>query len=118
MAQIFVRHTVKDFRKWRKAYDAFNAERKGMGVIGDAVYQSLDDPNDVTVHHNFKTRRRAEIFVESDRLKEVMKDAGAKGKPKIWFVKESKKPRKAAKPKSLAKPKKSAKPRKPARRKS
>jgi len=118
MAQIFVRHTVKDFRKWRKAYDAFDAERKGMGVIGHAVYQSLDDPNDVTVHHNFKTRRRAEIFVESDRLKEVMKDAGAKGKPKIWFVKESKKPRKAAKPKSLAKPKKSAKPRKPARRKS
>ena len=106
MTQIFVRHSVKDFSKWRKAYDAFDAERKGMGVIGDAVYQSLDNANDVTVYHAFKTRRRAEIFVASDRLKEVMKDAGVKGKPKIWFVKESKKRKKAAKPK------------KPARRKS
>ncbi len=130
MTRIFVRHTVKDFSKWRKAYDAFNAERRGMGVIGQAVYQSLDDRNDVTVYHDFKTRRRAEIFVGSDRLKEVMKDAGVKGKPKIWFVKESKKPKKAAKAKkpaaakkaaagkNAAAAKKSAKPRKPARRKS
>ena len=91
MARMYVRHSVKNFRTWRKAYDAFDGERQGMGVIADGVYQALDDPNDVTVYHDFKTRRRAEIFVESDRLKEVMKDAGVKGKPKIWFVKESKK---------------------------
>ena len=47
-----------------------------------------------------------------------MKDAGVKGKPKIWFVIETKKPKKAAKPKKPAAAKKSAKPRKPARRKS
>ncbi len=91
MARMYVRHSVKNFRTWRKAYDAFDVERRGMGVIGDGVYQALDDPNDVTVYHDFKTRKRAESFAASKRLKEVMKGAGVKGKPKIWFVKESKK---------------------------
>ncbi len=91
MTRMYVRHSVKNYRTWRKAYDAFDAERQGMGVIGDGVYQALDDPNDVTVYHDFKTRKRAESFAASKRLKEVMKGAGVKGKPKIWFVKESKK---------------------------
>ena len=69
MARMLVRHTVKDFSKWRKAYDAFNAERRRMGVIGQAVYQSLDDRNDVTVYHDFKTRRSAENFASTDRVK-------------------------------------------------
>ncbi len=90
MARMFVRHSVKDFKIWRKAYDAFDDERRGMGVIGDAVYQALDDANDVTVSHDFKTRKRAEAFAASPRLKEIMKGAGVKGRPKIWFVKESK----------------------------
>ena len=91
MVRMYVRHSVKDFKIWRKAYDAFDVERQGMGVIGDGVYQVLDDPNDVTVYHDFNTRKRAESFAASTRLKEVMKGAGVKGKPKIWFVKESKK---------------------------
>ena len=91
MVRMYVRHSVKDFKIWRKAYDAFDVERQGMGVIGDGVYQALDDPNDVTVYHDFKTPKRAESFAASARLKEVMKGAGVKGKPKIWFVKESKK---------------------------
>ena len=92
MVRMYVRHSVENYRTWRRAYDAFDAERRGMGVIGDGVYQALDDRNDVTIYHDFKTRKRAESFAASKRLKEVMKDAGVKGKPKIWFVNESKKP--------------------------
>ena len=89
MVRMFVRHLVENYGTWRRAYNAFDAERKDMGVIGDGVYRALDDPNDVTVHHDFKTRRRAESFAASKRLKEVMKGAGVKGRPKIWFVKET-----------------------------
>ena len=91
MVRMYVRHSVEKYRAWRRAYDEFDDERRGMGVIGDGVYQALDDPNDITVHHDFTTRKRAESFAASKRLKEVMKGAGVKGKPKIWFVKESKK---------------------------
>ncbi len=91
MVRMFVHHSVENYRTWRRAYDTFDAERKGLGVIGDAVYQAIDDPNDVTVYHDFKTRRRAENFATSIRLKEVMRGAGVKGRPKIWFVKETRK---------------------------
>ena len=91
MVRMFVHHSVENYRTWRRAYDAFDAERKGLGVIGDDVYQAIDDPNDVTVYHDFKTRRGAENFAASKRLKEVMKGAGVKGRPKIWFVKETRK---------------------------
>ncbi len=89
MIRMFVRHPVENYRAWRRAYDSFDAERKEMGVVGDAVYQAVDDPNDVTVSHDFKTKRRAESFAASSRLKEVMKGAGVKGRPRIWFVKET-----------------------------
>lgn len=90
MVRMYVRHSVKDYRAWRKAYNAFDAERRGMGVTGHAVYRALDDPNNVTVSHDFATKRKAESFATSDRLKEVMKGAGVKGRPTIWFVKEAK----------------------------
>lgn len=89
MLRMFVHHSVENYTNWRRAYDAFDAERKTMGVIGADVYQSLDDPNDVTVYHDFKTRQQAESFATSKRLKEVMKGAGVKGRPEIWFVKET-----------------------------
>ena len=92
MVRMFVRHSVENYSKWRKAYDSFDAERKGMGVTGDDVYQAVDDPTDVTIYHDFKTLTRAQDFVSSKRLKEVMKDAGVKGRPKIWFVKETRRP--------------------------
>ncbi|MCH8922278.1 MAG: hypothetical protein IIA67_03895, partial [Planctomycetes bacterium] len=42
MVRMYVRHSVESYRTWRRAYDAFDAERRGMGVIGDGVYQALD----------------------------------------------------------------------------
>src|SRR5260221_10831477 len=53
--RMYIRHEVNDYTTWRKSYDAFNAERKRMGVAGAAVYRSVDNPNDVTVTHDFKS---------------------------------------------------------------
>jgi heme-degrading monooxygenase HmoA len=86
MIRVFVRHPVADFAKWKKAYDDFDSERKGMGVVGHAVFKSADDPNDVTVVHDFKTLESAREFVESDRLRDVMSSAGVSGEPTIWFT--------------------------------
>jgi len=85
---MFVRHNVADFANWKKGYDAFATERKGMGVTGHAVFQAADNPNDVTVWHDFETLDAARKFVDSPRLKEVMKDAGVTSEPTIWFAKQ------------------------------
>ena len=88
--RMFVRHNVNDYATWRKAYDDFDAERKTMGVFGDAVYRSVDNPKDVTVWHDFATAEKAKAFASSERLKTVMKRAGVEGEPQIWFTTEAK----------------------------
>jgi hypothetical protein len=86
MVRLFVRHSVNDYAKWRKVYDDFDAERAGMGVTVHAVYQGVDDPNDVTVIHDFATLEAARAFVRSARIKEIMEAAGVAGPPSIWFT--------------------------------
>lgn len=86
MIRMFVRHPVTDYATWRKAYDDFDAERRTMGVTGAAVFQAADDPNDLTIWHDFGTLEAAQAFVSSDRLKTVMESAGVAGPPTIWYA--------------------------------
>ncbi|MHC5011607.1 MAG: cyclase [Planctomycetota bacterium] len=86
MIRMFVRHPVADFAKWKEAYDAFDQERRDMGVTGDAVFQAADDPNDVTAWHDFESLEAAQAFASSDRLREAMSGAGVTGAPAIWFT--------------------------------
>ena len=76
--RIFVRHEVTDYAAWRKVYDAFNATRLKLGVIGQAVYTSIDNPNDVTVTHDFSSTDKATAFASSPDLKAAMERAGVK----------------------------------------
>lgn len=86
MATLFVKHDVEDFGTWKAAYDAFDPERETMGVIGHGVYQAEGDPNSVTIYHHFESMDAAKTFMGSDRLREVMRSAGVKGEPNVWFA--------------------------------
>ena len=86
MVRLFVRHTVDDFESWRKVYDEFDRDRRPLGVKGDAVYQSIDDPNDVTVCHDFDSAEEARAFAGSAELREAMDRAGVRSPPEVWFV--------------------------------
>ena len=68
MVRLFVRINVADYEAWRKVYDQFYGERFAMGVLGAAAFQLVDDPNDVTVWHDFETAEVARAFVSSDAL--------------------------------------------------
>jgi hypothetical protein len=48
--------------------------------------RSVDNPNDVTVSHDFKTSEAAKAFASSLNLKNAMQNAGVKSAPQIWFV--------------------------------
>jgi quinol monooxygenase YgiN len=84
--RMFIRHEVNEYAAWRKAYNAFDATRRKLGVTGQAVYQSLDNPNDVTVTHDFKSADKAKAFATSPELKATMDKAGVKGSPQVWFT--------------------------------
>jgi hypothetical protein len=89
MVRLFIRHNVADYQAWRQVYDDFDEQRRSMGVKDDAVYQSIDNPNDVTAWHDFETAEEAQAIVGSDELKNAMQNAGVEGEPQIWFVTES-----------------------------
>jgi|SRR5665213_1164199 ABC-type sugar transport system substrate-binding protein len=87
--RMFVRHEVADYGVWRKAFDAFAPMQKKQGVIYKAVYQSTDDPNDVTVVHDFHSLEKAKAFAASAELKAAMEKSGVRGAPQIWYTTRS-----------------------------
>ncbi len=87
MVRMFVRHTVANYGVWRRAYNAFDKERKGLGVKAHAVFRTAGKPNDITLWHDFATLAKAKSFAGNPRLKEVMKGAGVTSAPAIWFAK-------------------------------
>jgi quinol monooxygenase YgiN len=89
MIRLFVRHTVAAPSAWRKGYDEFDATRRSMGVTDDAVYQSIDSPNDITVTHDFESESAAKFFMTSDELKSAMANAGVQGQPEVWITSPS-----------------------------
>jgi hypothetical protein len=86
MVTLFVRHTVSEYKTWRKIYDDFAPIQKAKGVEAQAVYQAADNPNDITVTHSFATREAAQAFVKSEELKKAMQNAGVVGAPTIWIA--------------------------------
>ena len=86
MTTLFVRHQVADYAKWRQAYDTFGPVQERFSVKAQAVYRAADNPNDVTVTHEFSALEAAQQFAASDDLRNAMHDAGIVGEPTIWFA--------------------------------
>jgi hypothetical protein len=86
MTTFFVRHEVSDYAAWRKVYDAFAPVQKANGVLAEAVYQAVDNPNDVTVTHEFATPEAAQAFGKLEELKSAMSKAGVVGAPTVWLT--------------------------------
>ena len=84
MVRMFVRHEVADYDAWREVYDGF--DRGALGVVAAAVYRSLDDPNDVTVVHDFESAESAHAYIEASDLEGAMRSAGVTSTPTIWFT--------------------------------
>ena len=86
MATLFARHTVADYATWRKAYDDFGPVQKSFGVTSEGVYQSEENPNDITIYYEFDSMDKAKAFAGSTELRETMGKAGVVGAPDIWFT--------------------------------
>jgi hypothetical protein len=83
---IIVRHEVRDYDQWRKAYDDFEEFRRKSGIVGHAVNQERGKPNQVIVYHQAKKLDALRSFLDSPELQETMKSAGVIGQPDIDFV--------------------------------
>lgn len=88
MIRMYARHRVDDYGKWRQVYNDFAPNQVGMGVRSAGVFPGVDNHNDVTLFHDFRTADEARAFANSEALKEAMSSAGVNGTPEIWFTEE------------------------------
>src|SRR5438445_10924565 len=86
MVNLFVKHAFEDYRNWKVAYDDLGSTRRTMGVTVASVHQDPQDPNMVTVTHQFNTLDAAKTFASSDELKNAMMKAGVSGRPDMWIT--------------------------------
>ena len=89
MAHMFGRATVEDYEAFRKVFDEAEEVRRSAGVTGTTVYQSVDNPNELTIRLEFSTADAAKTYASSEVLRECMKRSGLQGAPTIWFVNET-----------------------------
>ena len=82
---MFAKHKVNDYESWKRTYDAFASVRKENGVMGARVHRDASDPNTVIITHQFKNMDTAMAFVNSEKLKTAMMEAGVAGPPEFWF---------------------------------
>jgi heme-degrading monooxygenase HmoA len=80
------RATVEDYGTFRKTFDGAEEMRKAAGAIGSAVYQSVDDPNEIVVQVEFPTADAAKAFSTSQGLRDAMQRGGLKEPPRLLIV--------------------------------
>ncbi len=83
------RATVEEDTAFRKNFDDVAEMRQSAGATGSTVYQSVDNPNEITIRNDFPTAEAAKAFASSEGLREAMKRGGVQASPTIWFVNET-----------------------------
>ncbi len=61
----FIRHRVKDYDAWRVVYDSYKERRDTEGVLADGVLRNVDDPNDLTVWHDYEDIETARTYASA-----------------------------------------------------
>src|SRR5690606_5455488 len=69
MPVVRVRHTVKDFATWQRAFDADPLDRAGSGVRRYRIMRAANDELDLTIDLMFKEVEQAEQMAQ--RLREL-----------------------------------------------
>jgi quinol monooxygenase YgiN len=89
MATLYVHHKVSDYTVWRKAFDDLTAMRTKYGCTGHKVFQSPNDPNEITIFTEWKGIDQAKTYATSTDLKEGMKNSGVISQPDVMILTEA-----------------------------
>ena len=83
---VVVDHKVKDYAKWKPAFDDHSNTRRKSGSKGGTLFHASGEPNHIVILFEFDKKENATNFYESEDLKKVMQEAGVLGKPDVLFA--------------------------------
>ena len=86
MGVMVIRHKVRSFANWKRAYDAHAPARETAGLTNGRVYRSCDDPKEVVVLLDMADLGTAKVFAESAELQTAMDQTGVVGMPALLFL--------------------------------
>ena len=86
MPVVIIRHKVKDFATWKKAFDAHKPAREGTGLSKSRVLRSADDASEVVLIFDAADVNKVKAFVASAELQSAMQLAGVVDKPDVYFL--------------------------------
>ncbi len=89
MVYVLVRHEVQDYGRWRAVFDDALMMRRNAGELTYRVFRNYANTNDVTILCDFDTVEHARKFLESDALKNAMRNAGVVGEPNVTYLQEA-----------------------------
>ena len=80
-----IAHKVKDYDKWRPAFNTDSTARRASGLKDIVVGRSMDDPNNLLVVLEASDVQKAKAFAADPRLKDVMEKNGVSSKPDVAY---------------------------------
>jgi len=89
VTHLHVDFKVKDYKQWKKGYDASKKMRRAAGEVAFTIYRDLDDPNTVTVLSVQKDAEGIKAFMESPDLKKLMEEAGIIQMGRMYIMEET-----------------------------
>jgi hypothetical protein len=87
IARLMIKHKVKDWDSWKKAFDSHKQARMDAGLTDRVVAYTVGDNHSVTLVLGVADMAKAKAFMNSKDLKDKMTEAGVEGKPSFFFYK-------------------------------
>jgi hypothetical protein len=83
--RLMVKHKVKDWDAWKKAFDDHKQARIDAGLTDRVVGYTVGDNHSVTLVFAVADMAKAKAFINSKDLKDKMKEGGVEGQPSFFF---------------------------------
>ncbi len=88
MVHVLLHHKVSDFNRWKESFDSHLNTRMHAGELGFRLFQSVDDPRDVTLLLDWDSVEHARKFMGSEDLRGRMQQAGVVGDPDVQYIQD------------------------------
>jgi hypothetical protein len=89
MGLLIIRHRVKDFASWKKAFDGHAGAQKAAGLTNPRVFRSIDDRSETVILFDMQDVAKAKEFRSSADLKSTMQSAGVLDQPTVFFLEDA-----------------------------
>jgi hypothetical protein len=86
MGYLLVRHKVREFHEWKRAFDTHKDAQRDAGLRIEKIMRNLYEPNEVFLFFEVMDLAKARAFVSSPEVPGPQAQSGVVDKPDIYFM--------------------------------